>query len=718
VPPRPRSINPEIPRDLETIILKAIEHEPAGRYAEAQDLAADLERFLADRPIRARPVSALERAAKWGRRKPAVAGLLGAVAVALVVGVAGITWQWREAVAARNVAIVNERRARTNFAHALETVNTFCTQVSEEQLLDEPGMQPLRRRLLGLARQYYQRFQREQRDDRALMKELALSFMRSGIVAGELGDFAEAHRNLLRAQDGLEELCGADPKDFALPVELARCRIELQDAERPADWSWVSAGGIGVKKQNQSVASIELLVAAEPENPEYLCLLGRSYRMKGLGQFFSGDYCAAIGSFEKSIATLERLRQCAPDDGEGARQLARAHAELGRVYRETGQTAKCMDVRARGFAISEILERRFPKSRRYRCNRWQSLVELGDARIEMGRYQEAHNGLREAAVQLGRLAGENPDAVDVRQSLAVASRGLGEIALAQGRRDAARLLEDAIAFLAAVPAKSLSATDLLELGWCYIRLGQAESTVGRRGAIAPLHEELAGVFKAFDEQLLVGTTVPHESRVRAQIEAIAALLFSPNPAMTAAERIAAQRKEIQALGFRSGTRLDSRAQQFEVELSRLKLADLLMNDGQLDEAQSTIDHALSMLKNLTGAEPENLRWKQALARAWETLGRVQAQTGRRDEARDAAKQAVTIAEELARIDSAYLYDLACMLSLRGKVCSSEADAAAAMAALRRAIQAGFDNDHLLRTDPRLDGLRSRPDFPNPLGKAT
>jgi hypothetical protein len=81
------------------------------------------------------------------------------------VGFAGITWQWREAVTARDNARHNEAKARTNFVHALETVNTFCTQVSEEQLLDQPGMQPLRRRLLKLAQQYYQRFQREQGND-------------------------------------------------------------------------------------------------------------------------------------------------------------------------------------------------------------------------------------------------------------------------------------------------------------------------------------------------------------------------------------------------------------------------------------------------------------------------------------------------------------------------------------------------------------------------
>ncbi len=86
-PPRPRKLDPKIPRDLETIILKAIAKEPAQRYPTAAALAEDLRRFVADRPIRARRTPLWERLGRWCRRNPAWAGLSGSV-VGLVLVIA------------------------------------------------------------------------------------------------------------------------------------------------------------------------------------------------------------------------------------------------------------------------------------------------------------------------------------------------------------------------------------------------------------------------------------------------------------------------------------------------------------------------------------------------------------------------------------------------------------------------------------------------------
>jgi len=103
-PPRPRKINPVVPRDLETIVLKASARDPAHRYQNAAELAEDLKCFTDDKPIRARRVSEAERLWRWCRRNPALATLAGLFLLWLALGVAGIAWKWREAEQRRREA--------------------------------------------------------------------------------------------------------------------------------------------------------------------------------------------------------------------------------------------------------------------------------------------------------------------------------------------------------------------------------------------------------------------------------------------------------------------------------------------------------------------------------------------------------------------------------------------------------------------------------------
>ncbi|HEY1377511.1 MAG TPA: DUF3365 domain-containing protein, partial [Gemmataceae bacterium] len=85
-PRPPRQLNDQVPRDLETVCLKAMGKAPARRYATAQDLADDLRRFLRGEPIRARPVGRLARLGRWCRRNPVAAGLLLAVSLSSAYG--------------------------------------------------------------------------------------------------------------------------------------------------------------------------------------------------------------------------------------------------------------------------------------------------------------------------------------------------------------------------------------------------------------------------------------------------------------------------------------------------------------------------------------------------------------------------------------------------------------------------------------------------------
>ncbi|MEX0678902.1 MAG: WD40 repeat domain-containing serine/threonine-protein kinase [Pirellulales bacterium] len=85
-PPRPRKLNAKIPRDLETITLKCLQKEPARRYQTGHDLGDDLRRWLAGKPILARPIGQVARGWRWCKRQPLVAGLWAAVLLVLLAG--------------------------------------------------------------------------------------------------------------------------------------------------------------------------------------------------------------------------------------------------------------------------------------------------------------------------------------------------------------------------------------------------------------------------------------------------------------------------------------------------------------------------------------------------------------------------------------------------------------------------------------------------------
>src|SRR5262249_51240554 len=104
-----RRLQPKVPRDLETICMRCLEKEANRRYASAEALAEDLRRFQGDEPVSVRPLGPLARAAKWSRRRPAVAALLAAVALLGAAGSGGILWSYREAVLERNAARAAER---------------------------------------------------------------------------------------------------------------------------------------------------------------------------------------------------------------------------------------------------------------------------------------------------------------------------------------------------------------------------------------------------------------------------------------------------------------------------------------------------------------------------------------------------------------------------------------------------------------------------------
>ncbi len=130
-PLAPRAIDPRIPLDLETIVLKAIERDPRNRYATADEMAADLRRFLDDKPVQARRVSWPERLWRWSRRNKRLAASMLAVALSiLTLAIVTTTAAFREA-RLRGLAETRE--------DAIQRTLYFAQMNLAGQAAEEPG---------------------------------------------------------------------------------------------------------------------------------------------------------------------------------------------------------------------------------------------------------------------------------------------------------------------------------------------------------------------------------------------------------------------------------------------------------------------------------------------------------------------------------------------------------------------------------------------------
>ena len=205
-PLAPRNVRRGIPRDLETIVVKALAKEPSARYRSAEEMADDLRRFLADRPILSRRPSAAERLTRWCRREPLIASLTGIVAALLLaavfilsVGNARIRHQ-----SERTLAALAEKNA------ALETAGTaverMLVRISDDQLSGLPRHAPLRRALLQDALSMYDGLLKQSVADPAGAMRTAALQLKLGKINQELVCYPAALQAYRQAIAVLEPL--------------------------------------------------------------------------------------------------------------------------------------------------------------------------------------------------------------------------------------------------------------------------------------------------------------------------------------------------------------------------------------------------------------------------------------------------------------------------------------------------------------------------------
>lgn len=188
-PPSPRSIDPALPVELDTIIRKAIAKAPTERYASAGAMADDLQAWLDDKPIAAKPPTSFERLSKWRRRNSGLVAVASGFLLLATLGLLATTLLiWREQQRTK-VALEGETKqreqAQRSFQQARSAVETFSS-LSESELAYRPDLQDLRRSFLETSLEFYQDFLSDRADDPTLAKELEATSARVKMMVEEL----------------------------------------------------------------------------------------------------------------------------------------------------------------------------------------------------------------------------------------------------------------------------------------------------------------------------------------------------------------------------------------------------------------------------------------------------------------------------------------------------------------------------------------------------
>jgi serine/threonine protein kinase len=227
-PLAPRRLERSIPAELETIVLKAMAKSPTERYATAQELAADLCRFLEDKPIQARQPSLFQKARKWARRHHTA--VLSAAVVLLLASsaLAAHTWLlWQEKEATK--VALRQAEAKTRWAR--RAVDDMYTGVAEKWLANRPHMTEVKRQLLRKALDFYEELSKERSTDPEVQLQTAIAYGRLGAISeGLIGYTATAEGYLRQAERMARDLAEAFPAQAAYREEQVRATYVLGHA--------------------------------------------------------------------------------------------------------------------------------------------------------------------------------------------------------------------------------------------------------------------------------------------------------------------------------------------------------------------------------------------------------------------------------------------------------------------------------------------------------
>jgi tetratricopeptide (TPR) repeat protein len=503
--------------DLERIAAKALDPDPAARYRSVGALAADVERFLAGRPVEAHPPALAYRAAKFARRH-ALAVAASALAALLLVASGLISLA--QAARARREA---ERAAR-RLAEVRELAGSFLFEM-ETGLRELAGSTKLREQVVTTALRYLELLSAEAADDPALLDDLAHGYVKVAEIQGSpiepnLGQPEAALASVGRAIASASRRVEIDP---ASPVGHERLALALRlrgDLENVFGRTTAASASF-----EEGLGAARRAADADPADLDRRRLIASLLQRLASADLTLGRTEQAVAAFEANLSEFERL--AALDPARFDRSLLVANALLGHALQSAGRGAEAI---ARHRRALEIADRRLaaaPDHPEARTD-WTAVADRAIlALLENGEVAEGRE-LAERSIALRRRIFEADRAnVEATFDLATGSHWVGMAALEGDDLDAA-----AVAFAEAVrlfePLAGRGSDNVFHLQALVSSRGQLADVERRRGRRAEARALFLAANRDLDRLIeLAPEGTDFEIQKRVMAEGIAA---------TAAER--------------------------------------------------------------------------------------------------------------------------------------------------------------------------------------
>jgi len=442
-PAAPRSIDPAIPRDLETVVLKCLEKEPARRYQSAGELAVDLRRWLRNEPVKARRPTAFDRVGKWaGRHRALVALTLSFLAVATTGLTAGVVLLKR----ANEDEASQRALAKDNLRMSLKAIEDTAW-LAYEALVYRPT-RPTKEEVQQVERllTFYADLAQKNPDDRQLRLETAKSYVRAGLIFAATGQ-KERGETVLR-------------KGVALAAELATdWPAERADSRWASGYHARSLYELGLFLQQEkrpaeaAQAYREAISVAEPvwnslRGPQEGVTIGSCHAQLSEMHLRSGRRDEALAELRNAIRYSEQLAALEPNAPEHVGRLGLRLSALARLLANGGQIDEAESLARQAMMHTQAALDREPDK-----NNWlESLAQIHGALAQIAGKRKLPDqqlaGLQTQASILEKLAASRPDLTAYRGQLAVVNYDVGIVLNKAGRQG------EALTWFAKVPDRS------------------------------------------------------------------------------------------------------------------------------------------------------------------------------------------------------------------------------------------------------------------------